>query len=133
MLCFFGGESQTFENILRYDNEIIDRDFILLRDFISWCNFDIEQDIAACIGTLFPSEKALRTRLVLSYRAQKKTLEYISKVTSKRKWGHDRWTYFEYSKYALIKMWKLLKAVLIQSPTFFGNFLTDLNSALIDN
>ena len=30
-------------------------------------------------------------------------------------------------------MWKLLKAVLIQSHTFFGNFLTDLNSALIDN
>ena len=26
-------------------------------------------------------------------------------------------------------MWKLLKAVLIQSHTFFGNFLTDLNSA----
>lgn len=80
LLGFFGGESQTFENILRYDNEIIDRDFILLRDFILWCNFDIEQDIAKSIETMFPTEKALRTRMVISYRAQKKTLEYIGNV-----------------------------------------------------
>lgn len=77
LLSYFSSKEDTLESIIYYDGEIRDSELVLLRDFFTWCNFDIYSDIDDLFKELFSSSKGARTRLILSYRAKKKTLEYI--------------------------------------------------------
>ena len=59
------------------DNTLLNREmFLLAKRFLSWCKFDLREEIANLFAALYPNE---RIQQVVQLRAQKKTLDQIGK------------------------------------------------------